>query len=1045
MTGLARLFAGRPVGSMLIAIGIILIGIAAYRQLAIATLPAIDVPTIVVSAQLPGASPETMASAVATPLERRLGRIAAVTELTSINTLGNTQITLQFAPERNVDGAAVDVQAAISAAGDELPKDMPNPPVFKKINPILIPAVFLSIRCDTLPPDEVVKYVNSVIVEKLAQLDGVGNVVVQGAATAAVRVRMNPAAMASIGIGLDDVRAAVVGGSVTLPTGSVQNDYRSESIVTDSQLTNAAAFARLIVAQHDGAVVRLGDIGTVADSLVDTRVGGWLNGEPAMFVFVQRKAGANIVAMVDRVHEALPQIRRWLPPSIHVDIIADRTVTIRGTLLDAQLTFLATTLLVVGTILLFLRDVRATLIAGMSIPVALAGTFITMYFLDYSLDLISLTALTVAIAFVIDDSIVMVENIARFREQGFGRLEATVRGASQIGFTIIAITLSLVAAFIPFLMFPGVIGIIMREFSVTLCVAILLSALVSLSLTPALAARFLKVHDGADAGIRPGRLNRWVQGGFDVVLAGYSRSLRTALDHRRLMLALTALCAVGTIALYAIMPSGFMPTQDTGVIIGITEAPPDTSFSAMRQRQIAVAKAIRAHPAVENVTTSIGTTSVDTGGGAASVSTGRLYIILKPASERGTVTEIIDELREALSAQPSTRTYLQPVEDLNVGAREGKGQYQFTLQDENWEELDQWFDILFARFRALPELRDVGADLQNGGLQVVLDIDRDRAAQLGISPQVIDDTLYSAFGQRRVSTIYAPTDQYYVVLEVDSNLQAEIDTLQSVYVKAPDGSQIPLRSVTRTSEGETALVIPHQGEFPAVTISFNLAPGVALNEAMARIQETVAQLRPPGTLRTSFEGKAGAFASSSGSEPYLLLAAIFTIYIVLGVLYESYVHPFTILSTVPSAGLGALLALLLSGQQLSLIAFIGIILLVGIVKKNAILMIDFALAAERSEGASARDAIYQACVLRFRPIVMTNLAAIVGALPLALGTGPGYEIREPLGYAIIGGLLVSGILNLYTTPVIYIYMDLFRRRRARKADPAQDTLATSAG
>lgn len=1042
MDGLARLFAGRPAGSILIAIGIILIGMAAYRQLAIATLPAIDVPTIVVSAQLPGASPETMASAVATPLERRLGRIAAVTELTSINTLGNTQITLQFSPERNVDGAAVDVQAAISAAGDELPKDMPSPPVFKKINPILIPAVFLSIRCDTLPPDEVVKYVNSVVVEKLAQLEGVGNVVVQGAAQAAVRVSMNPAAMASVGIGLDDVRKAVVAGSVTLPTGSLDNEYRSEAIATDSQLANAAAFSRLVVAQHDGAIVRLGDIGTVTDSVVDTRVGGWLNGEPAMFVFVQRKAGANIVAMVDRVHEALPQIRRWLPPSIHIDIIADRTVTIRGTLLDAQLTFLATTVLVIGTILLFLRDTRATLIAGMSIPVALAGTFITMYFLDYSLDLISLTALTVAIAFVIDDSIVMVENIARFRELGFGRLEATVRGASQIGFTIVAITLSLVAAFIPFLMFPGVIGIIMREFSVTLCVAILISAVVSLTLTPALAARFLKVHEGEP---REGRLGRGIQWSFDRLLDGYARSLRVALDHRRLMLFLTALCAVGTIALYAIMPSGFMPTQDTGVIIGISEAPPDTSFSAMRQRQIAVAKAIREHPGVENVTSSIGTTSVDTGGGAASVSTGRFYVMLKPRSERGSVTEIIDELREALSALPSTRTYLQPVEDLNVGAREGKGQYQFTLQDENWEELDHWFDVLFARFRALPELRDVGADLQNGGLQVILDIDRDRAAQLGISPQVIDDTLYSAFGQRRVSTIYATTDQYYVVLEVDANLQAEIDTLQSVYVKAPDGSQIPLRAVTRTSEGETALVIPHQGEFPSVTISFNLAPGIALNQAMAKIKETVAELRPPGTLRTSFEGKAGAFASSSGSEPYLLLAAILTIYIVLGVLYESYVHPFTILSTVPSAGLGALLALLLSGQQLSLIAFIGIILLVGIVKKNAILMIDFALSAERTEGLSSAEAIYKACVLRFRPIVMTNLAAIVGALPLALGTGPGYEIRQPLGYAIIGGLMVSGILNLYTTPVIYLYMDWFRRRRERKAGPAQDTLAAKAG
>lgn len=1038
MEKLAQIFATRPVANILIAIGIMLVGLSAYRQLAIATLPAIDVPTIMVLAQLPGASPETMASSVATPLERRLGRIASLTEITSVNTQGNTQIILQFSPERNIDGAAIDVQAAISAAGDDLPRDLPAPPIFKKINPILAPAVFLSVRSDTLPPGEVFKLVNSVIVERLAQIEGVGNVIIQGGSKAAVRVQVNPAALASVGLGLEDVRNAINAASVNLPTGSLSGDHLGQTIATNSQLTNAADYGALIIGRNGDRVLRLSDVATVTDDVVDTRVGGWLNDGAAMFVFVQRKAGANIVATVDRVRDALPQIRRWLPPGIHVDIIADRTTTIRGTLLDSQLTFLATTFLVICTVFLFLRDARATLIAGVTIPVSLGGTFVAMYFLQYSLDLISLTALTVAVAFVVDDSIVMVENVARFRELGYGRLEATIRGAAQIGFTIVAITLSLVASFIPFLMFPGVLGLIMREFSLTLCVTILISAAVSLTLTPALAAHFLKVRpEGGET-----RFGRWFERHFEAVREGYRRTLTTALAHRRAMLALTLATAVGTILLYGIMPSGFMPTQDTGVILGISEAPPDTSFNAMRDRQRSVTRRLKDHPAVANVTSSIGTTAVETGGGAASLSTGRFYIILKPRDERGPVTEVINELREAMSSVPGMKVYLQPVEDLNVGAREGKGQFQFTLQDESWGELHHWFNIVLDRLRNMRELKDVGADLQNGGLQVMLDIDRDRAALLGISPQIIDETLYSAFGQRRVSTIYELLDQYNVVLEVDSNRQAEIETLQNVYVAAPDGSQVPLRAVTRITQGETAQVIPHQGEFPAVTISFNLARGVSLGQAIGLIENVMKDINPPATLRATFEGKAGAFAKSSGSEPFLLLAAIFTIYIVLGVLYESYVHPFTILSTIPSAGLGALLALLLSGQELSLIAFIGIILLVGIVKKNAILMIDFALVAERTEGLPPAEAIAKAAVLRFRPIVMTNIAAIVGALPLALGGGPGYEIRQPLGYAIIGGLLVSGVLTLYTTPVIYLYMDRFRRLRQSAAPQAAEPVGS---
>ena len=1018
----------RPVAAALIAIGVMLLGALAYRGLAVATLPAVDVPTIVVTAQLPGASPETMATSVATPLERRLGRMAGVTELTSINTLGDTQITIQFETGRDIDGAATDVQAAISAASQELPRDMPQRPNFKKINPILAPAAFLAVTSDVVPPDQLYEYVNTVVVQKIAQLEGVGAVTVQGAARSAVRVRVSTAALASVGLSLEDLRTAIRRGSANKPKGSLDGPLQYSVIVANDQLSDASDYTSLIIASEDGAQLRLGDVASVLDSVVDTRVGGWYNEQKAIFVFVQRKPGANIVATTDRLAKALPQIRRWLPSAVNIDIVADRTITIRGALADAQMTYAFTTALVVLTMFVFLRNIRITLISSVAIPVSLLGTFGVMYLLDYSLDIISLTALTVAVGFAVDDSIVMIENIVRYREMGYDIRTATLKGARQMTFTIIAITLSLVAAFIPFLLFPGVAGVLMREFSVTLSAAIIISALVSLTLTPALCATFMRDDQHSAAGW----VGRMVDGAFMACAKLYEKSLMRALRHERLMLFITLAIMAGTITLYGVLPKGFMPTQDTGVIFGITEAPSDTSFAAMRDRQLAISRLILEDPAVENVNASIGSSSVETGGGSASISVSRFYIGLKPLHQRDHVSKIIARLRPKLAEIPGVTTYLQPVEDFNVGAREGKGQYQYTLQDENWGELDRTFPGVMEVFRALPQLTDIGADLQEGGLQLALEIDRDNAAKLGVSPRDIDETLYNAFGQRRVAVISTSSYQRYVVMEADPGGETDPSVLDNIYIRAPDGASIPLRAVTKMAAGTTAISIPHQGEFPSITISFNLKDDVALSDAVSAIETKVAALNLPPTLRATFQGKAGAYRSQSGSEPFLLIAAILTVYIVLGVLYESYAHPFTILSSLPSAGAGALLALWATGLQLTLIAFIGIILLVGIVKKTAIIMIDFALAAEREQGATPREAILAASRLRFRPIIMTNITALLGVLPLALGTGPGFELRQPLGVAIVGGLLFSSVITLYTTPVIYLYMDRLPRLRWRR-------------
>jgi hydrophobe/amphiphile efflux-1 (HAE1) family protein len=1022
---LSQACARRPVGSALVAIGIVLTGILAYSGLSVATVPAIDVPTIIISARLPGAGPETMATSVATPLERRLGKIASVTEITSINTLGATQINVQFEYGRSIEGAATDVQAAINAAAQELPREMPTPPVFKKINPIIAPMAFLAVTSDTLPLGQVYDYVETVVAQKLTQLDGVGNVLIQGSSKSAVRVRVNPVALASVGLGLEDVRAAITSGSVDLPQGSFDGVRQMSIIASNNQLTDADGYRPLIIKNAGGKPVRLGDIAAVAEGLVDTRVAGFYNERPAVFAFVQRRAGSSTVATVDRIREALPQIRSWLPAAIRIELVTDRTITIRGTLREAQLTFLVTTIMVVCTIFFFIRNVTATLIASLSIPIALAGTLGVMYLLNYSLDIISLTALTVAVGFVVDDSIVMVENIARFREDGHPPLQAALLGARQITFTVIAITFSLVAAFIPLLLSPGVTGVLLKEFSVTLCSAILFSALISLTLTAALSGRFLRGRSRPQTG-----LSRAAESFLARFLALYQKTLTWSLRHPKLMLGLVILITIGNVALFVVVPKGFLPIQDTGIISGLTEAAPDTSFAAMQRRQLEIAKIILGDPAVANVNSSVGASAIETGGGAASMNIARFYVTLKPRSERDPVMVVISRLRTRLAQVASTLVYLQPVQDLNVGARDGKGQYQYTLKDAGWDELARSFPIVLAAMRRLPELRDVGIDLENGGLQAKLEIDRDRAAVLGVSPRAVDETLYSAFGQRRVAIINGQRDQRYVVLEVDTGRQTDAGLLDQVYVKSTTGEQIPLRSIARFTEDVAALTIPHQDGFPSVTVTFNLADGVALGTAVSTIERKVEELGLP-TLRASFQGKAGAFRASSGSEPYLLLAALFAVYIALGVLYESYIHPLTIISSLPSAGVGALLALLITGTDLSLIAFIGMILLVGIVKKNAILIVDFALHAERHEAASPSEAIYRACLLRFRPIVMTNMAAMLGAVPIALGGSAGAELRQPLGITIVGGLALSSILTLYSTPVIYLLLDRLRQRPAR--------------
>ena len=1009
-------FVRRPIATALLAVAIVLAGIAAFRLLPVAPLPRVDFPTIQVNANLPGASPETMASAVATPLERRFGRIAGVTEITSTSSLGSTSITLQFSLDRDVESAARDVQAAINAAGGELPTDLPTRPNFRKVNPADAPIMILSLTSDTLTPGEIADAATTILAQRISRVSGVGQVFVGGSQQPAVRVQVDPVALAGVGMSLDDMRNALQQATSNTPKGQVQDAMQARRIGANDQLFGADAFKSVVIGTAaDGSIVRISDVADVEDSVENTRVAAWTNGTRAVLMIVRRQPGANIVATNDRIKQVLPELATSVSPAIKTEIALDRTQSVRASVRDVEVTLLISIALVVLVVFVFLRSARATAIPTVAVPLSLIGTFGAMYLLDYSLDNLSLMALTIATGFVVDDAIVVTENIARHVERGRPPFEAAIAGAKQIGFTIVSITVSLLAVFIPILLMGGIVGRLFREFAVTLSVAIVISLLVSLTLTPMMASRILRRDDG-----HHGRAYRILEKGFQSLSSGYERSLHWLLRYRAFVLALTLATVAGTVALYIFVPKGLFPQQDVGMISGFSEAPQDISFPAMSARQEALNRILLADPDISHVVSFVGS-----GGGGGTVNTGTVFIELREG-KRAKADQIIARLRPKLAQVPGIALYLQAAQDVRVGGRLARSQYQYVLTDANLDELRAWAPRMFEALRKLPQLKDVTTDLQTAGLELRLAMNRDDAARVGITPQAIDSTLYSAFGQRQVATTYAPMNQYRVVLEMKPELAESTSSVRHLYVKSSSGALVPLDQLTTASIGSTALSIGHQGQFPATTISFNLAPDVSLGQAVEAIQRVQREIGVPAAINAEFSGTAQAFTASLASEPWLVLAALVTVYIVLGMLYESLIHPITILSTLPSAGVGALLALVFFKKELSIIALIGIILLIGIVKKNAIMMIDFAIEAERDEALSPEEAITRACVLRFRPILMTTLAALLGAVPLAVGGGIGAELRQPLGLTIIGGLLFSQMLTLFTTPVVYLYMDKLR-------------------
>ena len=1013
-------FIQRPVGTTLLTIGVTLVGIVAFRFLPVAALPQVEFPTISVSAGLPGASPETMATSVAAPLEHQFTRIAGVTEMTSTSMLGSSSITLQFELSRDIDGAARDVQAAINAAHADLPANLPTNPRYWKVNPADAPILILSLTSDIVSRGRMYDVATSILQQKLSQIEGVGQVYVGGGSLPAVRVDLNPTALNKYGIGLGDVRRMLSNTNVNRPKGQLTDGTHTWEIRTNDQLHSAEDYLPLIVSYRQGRAVRLSDVATVEHSVEDLRTIGLANGTPAVLIIINRQTGANIIETVDRVRAMLPQLEASIPGSMTLSVVVDRTPVIRASLRDVERTLAISVLLVILVVFLFLRNVRATLIPCVAVPVSLISTFGVMYLFGYSLDNLSLMALTIATGFVVDDAIVVLENISRYREQGMAPLQAALRGAREITFTVLSMTLSLIAVFVPILFMGGMLGRLFREFAVTLSVAILVSLVVSLTTTPMMCARVLKAEQGRSHGW-------WYWLGercFEGMRGGYAQSLAWVLRHPRSMLVLTLATMALSVYLYTVVPKGFFPQQDTGRMFGNIQAAQDISFQAMRQKLTEVVDIIKNDPAVETVT--------GFSGGGGNTNAGRMFISLKPLQERQiSVDQVIARLRPQLAKLPGAPTVLQAIQDLRIGGRASSAQYQYTLQSVDLAELNTWAPRVERQLRALSEITDVNSDQQDKGLQSLVVFDRSTASRLGLSPQLIDDTLYDAFGQRQVSILYTPLNQYHVVMEVAPQYWQNPSTLQEIYVRSPAGGQVPLSAVTRYEPTNTLLLVNHQGQFPGVTLSFNMAPGVSLGDAVQAIEQSTSEIGLPASIRGSFQGTAKAFRASVENQPWLILAALITVYIVLGILYESYVHPVTILSTLPSAGVGALLALLLFKTELSIIALIGIILLIGIVKKNAIMMIDFALEAERKEGKRPEEAIYEACLLRFRPIMMTTMAALFGALPLALGTGVGSEFRRPLGIAIVGGLLVSQLLTLYTTPVVYLYLDRMRLRFTR--------------
>ena len=1022
-------FIRRPIATSLLMLGVLVFGIGAYNLLPVAAVPNVDFPTISVTAQYPGANPSTMASAVATPLEQQFTSIPSLTQMTSWSGVGVTSITLQFDLSRNIDAAGQDVQQAINAASGLLPQDMPTPPTYRKVNPADFAILIYAVHSDDLPRYKVDDYANNVIAERLSTEPGVGQVFVFGSMPYAARVKINPASLAAKGLGMEDVRNALVAATVNRPKGEIQTEHQAIALDTNDQLFDAKSYGNIIIAYKNGAPVRIKDVGDAVNSVQNERLRSWFGDQPAEGIAIQKAPGANTIAVVDDVQALMPKLEQSLPPAVHVDLMSDRSQTTRASIRDVQFTMMLTITLVVVVIFLFLRTLWATIIPSLAVPLSLVATFGVMYAGGFSIDNISLMALTISVGFIVDDAIVMIENIVRYIEQGMRPFDAALKGAGQIGFTIISITFSLIAVFIPLFFMGGIIGRLFREFAVTVAVAVVASAVISLTLTPVMCSLFLK-----EEGLHPkGRFNRGAERVFQAALRRYDRGLNFIFRHQFAALIATLLLMVATGYLYVKMPKGFFPQQDTGFIFGELDIREDASMILTDKIRRQVVDIVRQDPAVEGVFSYDGATTYNP-----AENTSRIFWGLKPYDQRdATAEQVIQRLRKAVAGIQGAKFYMQVPQNITVGGRLSRTQYQYTLTDTNLDELNHWAPILEQAMRKIPELQDVASDQQIAAAHLAIDIDRDAAYRLGLSAALIDQTLYDAFGQRQVATMYTATNQYKVILEVQPQYQHDPNLLSKIYVSGPGGVQVPLSSFAHFTRKTEPLIISHQGIFPAVTLSFNLAPGVALGQAVDKIQAIAEQLHVPPTLNTSFQGTAQAFQASLSSMPLLVAAAILVVYIVLGVLYESYIHPITILSALPSAGVGALLALMLLHYELSVIAIVGIILLIGIVKKNAIMMIDFALQAERLEGKSPREAIHQACLLRFRPIMMTTFAALFGAMPIAFGKGGGAELRQPLGVAIVGGLLISQWLTLYTTPVIYLYLDRFARWVGRPYRPSR--------
>ncbi len=1021
-------FIMRPVGTTLLAVGLLLVGIVAYRFLPVASMPNVELPTIRVSASRPGADPAIMAATVAAPLERNLGTIAGVTEITSVSSLGSTNITVQFDLNRKIDGAARDVQAAINASLTDLPSDLPSLPSFRKSNPAALPVLILALTSKTVPPSAIYDAADTVVAQRIAQVSGVADVTVSGAEQPAVRVRVNPGAIASAGISLEQVRTAISGANAQSPLGVLDGD-RSETIGTNDQLRRAPDYRTLVVKAANGNVVRLSDIASVEQSTRNSRSAAWFNREPSVLIIITKQGDANVIDTVDNIRALIPELKRWIPAGIDISVLSDRTGTIRASVADMQLTLAGTIALVMLVVFLFLRRTTPTVAAGVTVPLSLAGTCALMWCVGFSIDNLSLMALAVSVGFVVDDAIVMIENVFRNMEKGHSPLRATIEGARQITFTVISISISLVAAFIPLLFMGGIVGRAFREFSVTLAFAILVSTIVSLTVTPMICAHYIRSVPSRTER----RFDRAVEWVLSRMIRGYGASLRVLLEHRVLMLVVMAATIALTVDLYIKTPKGYFPQDDTGLIFTSTRAAPDISYRAMVDMQLKALDIILADPAVAGVGSSVGGSAW-----SASVNQGRMFVSLKPLAERDNIptARVIDRLRPKFARIPGIDVWMFPAQDVRVGGRWGRSQYQFTLWSSDLDELLKWVPRAVDHVKTVPGVVDVSTDREQGGFQLNVSIDRQAAARLGVRVQDIDAALANAYAQRQVSTIYTQRNQYRVILEVDPLYQRDPNDLSHIFVSGRGGTQIPLSNVARFERGIAPLVINHQGQFPAVTISFGLQEGVALEVATQDVRQAVLEMRMPDIIQAEFAGDAKAFAESAGAQPLLVLAALVAVYLVLGVLYESLAHPLTIISTLPSAGLGALLALKAYGAELTIIAFIGIILLIGIVKKNGIMLVDFALDAERNRGLPPERAIYEACMERFRPILMTTLAALLGAVPLVIASGPGSELRRPLGITIIGGLLVSQILTLYTTPVIYLLLDRLHRKLWGKGAPA---------